>query len=271
MRVLLLGDSHTHGAYGAALEKLFKAAGHQVTRVGWVSANASHYLNGSYAKLKLGHTGDFNKDVKGKAFDLAILSLGTNDAAGTNSDASANAAIGKIKQLADSITAGKLYWVGPPAFHPESARKYSPAFASDDLNKKSARVWQAGQRVFGSAAIDPRSATQPYVGTMAPTKKLPKGDIHFQKAGGDAWAKFVFDTVGGGSLPAGTTVAVATSDQSQSSDSAVESGDSKVPMYLAIGAVVVLGYLLFFRPKASARQVMARQMPMPMPMPVQQF
>lgn len=245
MRVLLLGDSHTHGSYGSALEALFKKAGHQVTRVGWVSANAGHYLNGSYKKLKLGHTGDFDSDVKGKSFDIAVVSLGTNDAAGTNSESTARAAVSKIKLLADSIKANKVYWVGPPSFHPESAVRYSAVFANDDLNKKSARVWDAGRSVFQNA-IDPRAATAAFVGTMAPTKKMPNGDIHFQKAGGAAWAKFVFDSIGGKALPATTTLVPA-----GGKSSAPVASKGGFPVGLAIGALAVVAGVLYFRKRIA--------------------
>lgn len=246
MRVLLLGDSHTHGSYGSALESLFKKAGHTVTRVGWVSANAQHYLNGTYKKLKLGHTGDFDADVKGKSFDVAIVSLGTNDAAGAGSDAASRAAAANIKKLADSIRATKVYWVGPPSFDPDAARKYNASFATDDLNARAARMWSAGSDLFGTNAIDPRPATKAFTGTMKPTAKMPKGDIHFQRAGGEAWAKFVFAAV----LPADVA---AVEKVREKSSTPASTGGGTFPVLPIVGGALVLGLaVLWFRAKRKS-------------------
>lgn len=183
MNVLLLGDSHTHGAYGESLEALFKAAGHTVTRVGWVSATATHYLNGKYKKLKLGHTGDYDSQVKGKNFDLAIVSLGTNEAGGVANAAQAQSAIANIQKLIGTFSAPNVFWVGPPAFSPNAARTYNPAFAKMDLNQRAALIWAAGSAAFGPRALDPRGATQAH--TLAK-------NIHLGPAGGKAWAQYVF-------------------------------------------------------------------------------
>jgi hypothetical protein len=187
--ILLLGDSHTHGSYGKALEKLFKAAGWRVTRVGWVSARADHYLTGGWKKLTLGGTGDWDA-AKGKHYDVAVVSLATNDAANIPTNGKADAAAGKIVELIDTIDADTIWWVGPPAFDPSIARTYNKAFKDDDLNARADRLWTAASSKV-SRAIDPRKATQPFVSSS---------DIHFDgtgapKGGGKAWAQLVFDTV----------------------------------------------------------------------------
>lgn len=183
--VLLLGDSHVYGPYGKKLKDLFKNGGHNVTFVGWVGANAGHYLNGSYKSLSQGHEGDYDTEAKGKTFDLAIVTLGTNDAAGTNSDETAGAAANKIMKLTKAFTSEKTFWVGPPSFHESIAKSYGgiAEYARDDLNKKAARLWNAGSKIFGSSAIDPRTITRLHVNSK---------DIHFDNVGGEAWAKFVY-------------------------------------------------------------------------------
>lgn len=183
MNVLLLGDSHTHGPYGQALEALFKGAGHAVTRVGWVGVTAAGYLSGKYKTLKLGHTGDYESQAKGKSFDLAIISLGTNDAAGASTPAQSQKAAESIRALADTFTATSTYWVGPPAFSDNAARTYSKAFAKENLNAKVSRLWTAGTKLFGLQSLDSRAVTLPF----APTK-----EIHLGPKGGKAWADFVF-------------------------------------------------------------------------------
>lgn len=200
MNVLLLGDSHTFGWYGRALEGLLRQAGHTVTRVGYVSATANSYLTGGWRKLNLGGVGDFDAAIK-RPFDLAIVSLGTNDAAGMGK-ADAQAAAARIKALTDKVQAKTLWWVGPPAFSQAAAATYNPAFKTWDLNARAEALVAATAALYGSKAIDPRTATQGFVKDK---------DIHFNEDGGLAWAKFVFDrvsTTGGGGVTAFAVLAV---------------------------------------------------------------
>jgi lysophospholipase L1-like esterase len=187
MRVLLLGDSHTFGTYGSALEGLFRNAGWDVTRVGWVGAAASHYLKGTQEKIGLGGTGDFAA-ARGRRYDVAVISLGTNDAAALRPGQPADAAAADIRRLADQLNAGSIVYVGPPAFSDNAARTYNAAFAQESLDRKTDRMWQAAAPLF-ERAIDPREATRPFV---------QKTDIHFGPKGGKAWAQSVFSAVSGG-------------------------------------------------------------------------
>jgi lysophospholipase L1-like esterase len=212
MRVLLLGDSHTFGTYGSALEQMFREAGDDVVRVGWVGATAKHYLNGKHDGIGLGGAGDWNAAKAGR-FDLAILTLGTNDAAALNPGQAAGNAASNIRALADQIQATRLVYVGPPAFSDNAARTYNPAFRDEDLNTKAARLWEAAAPLF-QRAIDPRQATSGFV---------QKNEIHFGPKGGKAWAQSVFDAVksetaiapvtetagGGGAKVAGIVIALA--------------------------------------------------------------
>lgn len=204
MKILLLGDSHTHGDYGKALEALLTQAGHSVTRVGWVGANAGHYLSGAWKKLTLGGTGDFDA-ARAQSYDRVVLTLGTNDAAAIGSGSDGTDRAQAIRKLADSLRATSIFWVGPPAFDPKPARTYNKAFATFDLNARADRLWKATAPLFPGKAIDPREATKPYA--LA-------SDIHFDARGGRAWAKFVADTLAqgvvptsGGGIPKGVIVA----------------------------------------------------------------
>ena len=87
MKVLLLGDSHTVGAYGQALTKLFRDVGADVTVVANVGASAGNYLPG----------GKYESQVPTRlsnplGFDVAVLTLGTNDAAASDSVSPATSA-----------------------------------------------------------------------------------------------------------------------------------------------------------------------------------
>lgn len=176
MRVLLLGDSHSVGPYGQELEALLRSAGHEVTRIAWVGAAASHYLKGTEKQIGLGGTGDY-ASAKRQSYDLAVVSLGTNDAAG----GAPKTAAANIQSLFGQLNAGRKVWVGPPAFSRSAASTYNPAFLKKDLNARSADLYEA-MRSSGLETIDPRAATQPFVSTK---------DIHFNAPGGKAWARFV--------------------------------------------------------------------------------
>lgn len=190
--VLLLGDSHTVGTYGQALEKVFAKNGWDVTRVGWVGARADHYLDGKYRKIGLGGAGDYEAATK-RHFDLAVVTLGTNDAANLTVNGPAQEAAKKIKRLIDGLDAGAILYVGPPAFHPSIAKTYNKAFAKDDLIARADRLWAAVSPMFPGRAFDPRQLTAPFVNPR---------DIHFDgrgapKGGGKAWAQAVYSQATG--------------------------------------------------------------------------
>jgi hypothetical protein len=185
-RILLLGDSHTYGIYGSTLERLLKTAGADVTRIGWVGATASNYLKGNYRKIGLGGQGDYEK-AKADPWDIAVVSLGTNDAAALRPGQSADEAASLIKKLADELNARVIWYVGPPAFDEFAAKTYNPAFAKESLIPKAERLWASAKALFQNT-IDPRAATQPFV---------QKKDIHFTSKGGNAWADAVYGTVAG--------------------------------------------------------------------------
>jgi len=181
-RILLVGDSHTVGTYGTALEAALKAAGATVQRIAHVGARAADYLGkGKYA-AELG--------AAKKPFDIAVVSLGTNDAAflPTNKGKLAS----QMQAILDASGAPTTWWVGPPSFHPTAAKTYNAAFAKWNLTDRAQAVWDEVSAAFGRRAIDAREATFAFVN--------PK-DIHLGKDGGKAWAKLVAQTLGGGALP----------------------------------------------------------------------
>lgn len=189
-RVLLIGDSHTVGSYGDALQAALQRAGAKVTRVAHVGATAKDYLTGAYRS-------EFRAAARQGA-DVLIITLGTNDAAASDYLPVRQSAQ-NFKSIATTVGAPVTYWVGPPAFHPDSARLYNDAFARKDLIQRSAELWDAASPLFGDRAIDPREVTRPFTSAKGPTKALPRGDIHLGPQGGSAWAQFVFTKVAAGS------------------------------------------------------------------------
>lgn len=176
MNVLLLGDSHTVGGYGNALERLFKERGDVVTRVAHVGAAAGDYLTGKYASEYAA--------LKGKPFDVVVITLGTNDAAASDFISPSKTAE-RIKALADGLTSGITWYVGPPSFSANAASTYNKVFAGPgkDLNTRAAAVFDAVRAVFGERAIDSRPSTAGFV---------KQTDIHLGPQGGAAWAQAIF-------------------------------------------------------------------------------
>lgn len=172
MKVLLVGDSHTAGSYGENLMALLRGSA-SVMRLAAVGASAGDFLSGgkyysdSVSSFKAPH-------------DLAIITLGTNDAVGVDGPVSASNAAQRIKKLADSINAKTVLWVGPPSFSTNAAANYNPVFQKMDLNMRADYLWQSASTLLRS--YDSRPATKAYV--------VPN-DIHFGPNGGKEWARAV--------------------------------------------------------------------------------
>lgn len=238
--ILLLGDSHTFGAYGTPLERMFSKAGWKVTRVGYGGISASGFLNGSYKTWNpKAKTGDFGKAIE-KEYDVAVITMGTNDTAGqkANSDASAKDKAEDIGKLAAMVKAKSIWYVGAPYFNPVSAATYAnnPAYKAEDLNSRADRLWRAVSPLFPGKAIDPREVTKPYTKgrDKVPFKGKLVPDIHFDVVGGKAWAQLVFDTVVSGE--AGLAVGVG--------EKVAE--DAGFPVVPVVIAGLVISALLYF-------------------------
>jgi len=196
MRVLLLGDSHTVGSYGKALADLFAARGAEVVRVGRVGATASSYLGDGWKKLE--GVGDFDAAKLGQ-YDLAVVTLGTNDAAALSSSFIAQNAAEALQRVAERLNAATIWYVGPPAFSANAAASYNPVFRQEDLNSRADRLWRAVSGLFGGRAVDSRPSTKAFV---------RESDIHLGDAGGKAWAAAVFQRVQSGGFPVWAVVGV---------------------------------------------------------------
>ena len=179
MKILLFGDSHTVGSYGAELESLFRSAGFDVVRLAKGGASAV-----SFSSIA-SHRTVLEEALARGPYDVAIVTLGTNDASNSGAVPIERSAAA-IRDLADQLPAETVFWVGPPAFSPAIASSLYPSFATDDLNARSQRLWRLASPLFPARAIDPREATLPYV---------RNDDVHFGVAGGRAWAAFVGESV----------------------------------------------------------------------------
>ena len=234
MNVLLLGDSHTVGHYGVALEKLLEGAGHNVTRVGIVGAAAYHYNTGKHKSLKgmwVKRVGDFDT-AKTQRYDLAVVSLGTNDVTGWTPAESAR----QIQALMQSLNATRKVWVGPPAFSAYAAQNYNKDYAKKDLNTRVQELWAILSPVYGRDAIDPRDATRPHV---------LKKDIHLDAPGGTAWAVNVYETLMGQDIPVAVEQQV--EDQVEDTPMVSDKPTGRDYLKLAIGLACIAAAVVIWR------------------------
>jgi lysophospholipase L1-like esterase len=180
-RIVILGDSHVDGStFGKALERKLAAEGAVVTRFGWGGSAARTWLAGKHT---LGKQFTLQQVKASGPYDIAIISLGTNDGAnagvGTQDAATLKAeaakSVSQIKQIADAVGASVTWWVEPPRMG-DRVKHYT--------NYNIDFVRSAGRSAFGSRAID-----STVVGT-------PDGDgVHLGGKGGEAWAAVVHERV----------------------------------------------------------------------------
>lgn len=129
-------------------------------------------------------------------YDIAVVSLGTNDAANSSADqgdnfvkirTQAKIAAKQIKKVADALPASIVYWVGPPSVrdlrleYTDYRRHYNP----DTMEI----LWSEASPLFGARALDSRPATKPYL-----TERGADG-THLGSKGGRAWASFVVGSI----------------------------------------------------------------------------
>lgn len=166
MNVLLLGDSHTLGFYGQALAQLFKGMGADVTVVANAGAAAVDYLAGGKHAAQVP-----TRLSKPLGFDIAVITLGTNDAAASD-NAPPGTSADRLKSLADALPSSNVWYVGPPAFSAQVA-----AQVAGNLNTRAGAILNEALKRFGFRTIDSRPST------------VGGGDLAPQ---GEAWAQAVF-------------------------------------------------------------------------------
>jgi lysophospholipase L1-like esterase len=180
-RIVILGDSHVDGStFGKALERRLTADGAVVQRFGWGGSAARTWLAGKHT---LGKQFTLEQVKASGPYDIAIISLGTNDGAnagvGTQDAntlrAEAAKSVGQIQQIASAVGAPVTWWVEPPRMG-DRVKHYT--------NYNIDFVRSAGRQAFGRRSID-----STVVGT-------PDGDgVHLGGRGGEAWAEVVHQHV----------------------------------------------------------------------------
>jgi lysophospholipase L1-like esterase len=195
--ILHIGDSHTAGAYGKELDRLFKSNNIEINTYGCVSATSSHYVNGNLRCLS---SSTFQNQVKDYDIseieptslinnhnpDLIIVSLGSN----YNSKAGVES--GKINEFLNKLSSKTCYWVGAPK--------------AKHTNVKAYEINSALKNSIGSRCtfID---ATQ-----LTDEGKLGSDGLHYTSQGGKQWAQGVYNQISqGANLQPSQTSQVSTS------------------------------------------------------------
>lgn len=121
-------------------------------------------------------------------YKILVVSMGTNDAGNVTDDASAVTTLNNFKRLFTETNAEIKFWSGPPSFSDNAAKTYNKAFATLDLNKRCQFLYANSGKVLNGIAhqLDTRQATKSFV---------DQNDIHFGRAGGKAWAEYVFSEI----------------------------------------------------------------------------
>lgn len=216
--IIIIGDSHSAGgglgAFGPTLKAELEAKGATVRLLAKGGTASANWLKP-----------DKLAPVAGQTFDLAIIALGTNDAAnanraageyGRNLNSELSTAVTSIEKLADRL-ALDFIWVGPPPMGNKT--KWYSQKVMDALYDKALPV-------FGQKAIDSRP--------LATSGMLGDG-VHYGTSGAKAWAQKVAARFAGGS----SEVAPQNSDHGGSSSA--ESAPSLMPIIL----LVAVGILFF--------------------------
>lgn len=197
-RVLHIGDSHTCGVYGKAIDAMMRESGATVNTYGVSGSNPRWWFNGT-----IGKSGYFAKDengrvdqpadwrtpratpilselIKQKKPSVLVVSLGANLI--TGDDAGIQAQVRSICELAKR-NGTQLVWIGPPDGRDKST----------DDQKKLYQSIKAAVSQYGGTFIDSRPFTEyPTTG----------GDgVHYGGTEGtkiaQAWAKSAYDVIQG--------------------------------------------------------------------------
>lgn len=174
-RVLLTGDSHMEWSpFGRALEAKLRDLGATVVNVSVGGSSARSWASGRACRpgTEVCHT---LADLTATRPDVAIISLGTNDAANADAEgadprAAAQQTAERLRQVVSAIGAREVWIVGPPRMG-RTTGHYTDATM--------APVVDALRRMFGNRFVDSRAVP-----------RIDGDGIHVGARGGEAWASY---------------------------------------------------------------------------------
>jgi hypothetical protein len=184
-RILLTGDSHMEWSpFGSKLEELLRASGATVVRMAIGGSAARQWASGKPVCRTMNGEKKCLSAAELRAagpFDLAIVSMGTNDAANAsaaNADRTraAEQAATDIETFMGLVGAPPFIVVGPPTLKDKLAHY---------TNANMTPLVDVFSRRFAGRFVDSRPVPH------------PDGDsVHMGRQGGAAWAQYVFDRLG---------------------------------------------------------------------------
>lgn len=200
--ILVIGDSHSCGAFGLTLVKKLSAQNDNVEIFCVVSSSPLNWIkgttpNGQICKFWVtgGNPGACRSDGKvppldwilsQKHYDAALIALGTNSLGSPSVDPSYRTMVDKIKAKVSSCL-----WIGPPHLRPDQAKGFS-----------SQRIEQMEKNLtafYGSlkSSVEPSC---PVIDSLACSEKKAAcgetGDgVHRTPAAGVAWAENVNEKI----------------------------------------------------------------------------
>jgi hypothetical protein len=242
-RVIIVGDSHTDlYPFGERLVAGLRDAGADVTVLAVGGTAASSWLGKKQPlcrKAVMGKPAKCQslKEVKGKTFDLAIIALGTNDAANMNRAAAEGGGaraglmrqvVGQLDRLGSSL-APRYIWIGPP---PVTGKlKWYTQDAMDAL-------YAAAAPVLKGRMIDSRE--------LVPAGYKSDG-AHLLGSSATGWADGVLDRLDG--------VVVTSASPGAETAAPLTYGDgrpvSALPL-IVLGVVAAAALVVFFKRRGAA-------------------
>ena len=187
-KVLVIGDSHTAGAFGDELDRLLRAKGAQVHTVGSSGATADnfisgkgttvgyadHKVNGQTQKTATHATPKLEELINEDKPDTILVNLGANFRG--DGPSGIKKQVDEIGQIAKKHGI-KITWVGPPTTRQDESNRSSLQKFDEDMK----------------AAVAPYGS---YVSSAPFTPKYSGGDgVHYSGAAAKQWAAGVAGVV----------------------------------------------------------------------------
>lgn len=198
-RVAVMGDSHTHGAFGAELrtdlQRHLEEGGGTITSfTGVPSASVQNFLSGTDTRAgsQTFHTPSVDKVLQDRP-DVLVVALGSNQLG--NSVEGNKAQIRGLLDKADAAGA-KVMWVGPP-----NMRGYGNNLQG---GAPEARFYQA----LNEVNAERKAAGRPGMGILDSRPSTSEGGtsdgVHFSGAAARTWADSISSQLTRPSRPGGT-------------------------------------------------------------------
>lgn len=196
---LLIGDSHSCGAFGSKLADLLAQPNNQVTLYCAVSSAPSHWVRGtnpSGQKCKVysnrqpqytdcapnGKVPTLSSLLQANANASVVVALGTNSLM-------ANAADASYTQLSALLNGRNCLWVGPPHLNPAQSKGF-PAGRVQTLENNLAAFYNSLKTTVGTCRlVDSRAYTR--TGTIGHSTT---DGVHRSREAGIYWATQVFNS-----------------------------------------------------------------------------